>query len=338
MAQKRLNLSNYKLQELPVNLIEGQLESYKSFLEYDLPNLFKEISPIEDYTGESWMMEFGEVRLGSSKYNAKEAQKLGLSYDAPLYIEARLINKKTGEIKDQELFVADIPLMTDRGSFMVSGNERVVVMQLVRAEGVLFIQSKNRSYQDLYVVKLIPQRGKWLDFEINRHGVMSVQLINKRPKVLLTTLLKALGYSSNEEIRKLFADVDTGEVKYIEETINADYTHNREEALIDIYTKLRPEDSISIDGAKALIENIFFNPRRFYLGRIGRYQLNKKLESDLPIVEDNYVLKKKDLLGVVRALIKVNNGQIRPDDIDHLANRRVPRAATKYSSDDNPSE
>lgn len=325
MAQDRINLSNFKIQDFPVNLIEAQRNSYDQFISHDLGLLFEEISPIEDYTGESWRMEFGKFRLGETKYSAQEAQRIGLSYDAPLYVETKLINKKTGEIKEQELFVADLPLMTKRGSFVINGNERVVVMQLVRAEGVLFVRSKVRYKRDLYTVKLIPQRGKWLDFEINRHGVMSVQLINKRPRILLTTLLRAIGYSSDEEIRALLSDVDIGEdLKFVEATLRADNTGSKEEALIDIYSKLRPEDSINLEGARSLVDNIFFsNPRRFFLGRIGRYQLNKKLGTKLRVAEENYMLRKEDLVAVVRSLIKVNNGQLRPDDVDHLANRRV---------------
>jgi len=324
MAKDRINLSNYKLQDFSINLIEAQIKSYSRFLSKDLQNLFKEITPIEDYTGESWVMEFGDIKLGKPKYSAEESQRLGLSYDASLYVQAKLINKKSGEIKEQELFVTDLPLMTDRGSFVVNGNERVVVMQLVRAEGVLFVYSKQVYKTDYYIVKLIPQRGKWLDFEINRGGIMSVQLINKRPKILLTTLLRAFGYSNDDEIKALFSDVDTAEgVKYVEETLKADPTRSREEALIDIYSKLRPEDSINLEGAKSLIENIFFNPRRFYLGRIGRYQLNKKLGTKFEIKEENYVLKKEDIVAIIRSLIKLNNGDLRQDDIDHLANRRV---------------
>ncbi len=323
MQNKVLNLSNFKLKDFPINLIEVQTSSFDRFIRCDLPNLFNEISPIEDYTGESWIMEFGKIRLGEPKYGAKEAQRLGLSYEAPLYVQAKLINKRTGEIKEQELFVADLPLMTKRGSFVVNGNERVVVMQLVRAEGVLFVEAKKVYKKKRYVVKLIPQRGKWLDFEVNRSGVMSVQLINKRPKIPLTTLIRALGYSSSEDIRKLFENDDIGEERFVEITLKADVTRNREEALIDIYSKLRPEDSISIEGAKALLNNIFFNPRRFYLGKVGRYQLNKKLGMNEELKEENYVLKREDIIEVTRALINLNNGKIKPDDIDHLANRRV---------------
>jgi len=322
MINRRLNLSNFKLQEFPINLIESQIKSYKSFLDHELPRLFQEISPIEDYTGESWILEFGEVSLGEPKYSAREAQRLGLSYDSPLYVDVRLINKKTGEIKEQELFVTDFPLMTKRGSFVVNGNERVIVMQLVRAEGVLLVKTKTRYKSPLYIVKLIPQRGKWLDFEVSRYGVMSVQLVNKRPKILLSTLLRALGYSDSE-MKSLLSDADTGEIKFLEETLKADHTKSKEEALIDIYTKLRPEDSISLEGAKSLLDSILTNPRRFYLGRVGRYQINKKLGTNLEIIKKNYTLRKEDIIAIIRALIRVNNGELSPDDVDHLANRRV---------------
>jgi len=321
MHKDKVNLSNYKLHEFPINLIEAQILSYNEFLKKDLNRLFQEISTIEDYTGESWLMEFGNIRLGKPKYSAKDAQRLGLSYEASLYVKAKLINKRSGEIKEQELFVADLPLMTKRGSFIVNGNERVVVMQLVRAEGILFVKSK--KIEDNFIVKLIPQRGKWLDFEISKKGVMSVQLVNKRPKILLTTLLKALNFGGNDSIKALLSDVDTGEIKFVDRTLKADTTRSREEALIDIYSKLRPEDSINLEGAKSLVENIFFNPRRFFLGRIGRYQLKKKLGINMKDSEENYVLRKEDIIAIIRALIKLNNAQIKPDDIDHLANRRV---------------
>lgn len=325
--KKRVNLSDFEIQDFSVNLVESQVESFEQFLDIDLLKLFKDISPVEDYTGESWLMDFDKIRLGKIKHQAKEAQRLGLSYEAPLYVNARLINKKTGEIKEQELFVADLPLMTKRGSFIVNGNERVVVMQLVRSEGVLFVEQKKRYKRydkELYTVKLIPQRGRWLDFEVNKQGVMSVKLFYKRPRILLTTLLRAFGYSTDDEIRSILSDVDTDEdIKYVEETLKEDHTRSRKEALVDIYTKLRPEDSINLDNAKDLLDDIFFNPRRFFLGKVGRYQLNKKLETDYEIKEENYTLKKEDLVAVIRALIRLNNGGIQPDDIDHLANRRV---------------
>jgi len=321
----RINLSKEKLDSLDVDLIEAQIKSFELFTQEGIQELFDEINPVTDYTGESWELEFGEMEWGDVKYKFSEAQKLGLSYDRPLYINARLKNKKSGEIKKQRLFVADIPQMSERGTFVVNGNERVVVMQIVRSEGVLFTEAKSSkaAAKPLYAVKLMPLRGRWFDFEVNKHGVMSVKLFDKRPKVLLTELLRALGYSTDDEINKLLKDVDNGEIKYVESTLKRDTTRNTEEALLNIYRKLRPEDSINLESAQEFLQSIFFDKRRFYLGRIGRYKLNKKLGINLPIKPENYGLTKEDLVEVIKAVIKLNNGTWKPDDVDHLANRRI---------------
>jgi len=321
----RLNLAKKKLSTLSPNLIETHLSSYKSFLDKGLRELFEEVSPIEDYTGESWSLSFSGIRIGDKNVSMTQAAKLGLSYTAPLYVDAELTNKKTGEIKKQNLFVADIPMMSDRGTFLINGNERVVVMQIMRAEGVLFVPSKATTVatKGQLAVKLMPLRGRWFDFETNKYGVMSVKLLNKRPKVLLTTLLRALGYSSNSQIKNLLSSSDTGELSYVESTLSKDKTTNTEEALLDIYRKLRPEDSINLENATAFIENMFFAKRRFYLGKTGRYQLNKKLGSDLKMTEENYMLKKEDIVNVTRAVIELNNGTRKLDDVDSLANRRI---------------
>ncbi|HEX9804765.1 MAG TPA: DNA-directed RNA polymerase subunit beta, partial [Candidatus Dojkabacteria bacterium] len=322
---ERLNLSSISLSKLTPNLIESQIKSFELLIEGGVKEIFDEINPITDYTGESWELSFEDLEWGDINTGFSNAQKLGLSYDKPLYVNAKLVNKKTGEIKKQRLFVADIPIMSDIGTFVVNGNERVVVMQIVRAEGVLFFQSKTTTAtpRPLYAVKLMPLRGRWFDFEVNKHGVMSVKLLDKRPRILLTTLLRALGYSSNDEIRKALGNVDSGETKYLDATLKRDATNNAEEAILDIYRKLRPEDSLNIDHAKDFIENIFFNKRVFYLGRTGRYQLNKKLGIKEDIRQEDYLLKKRDIVEIVKALIKLNNGELREDDIDSLANRRI---------------
>ncbi|MBD3280528.1 DNA-directed RNA polymerase subunit beta [Candidatus Dojkabacteria bacterium] len=321
----RLHLNKNALEQIDVDLIEAQTKSFNLFLEEAIRELFDEVNPIDDYTGESWQLEFKEIEWGEPKHSFREAQKLGLSFDKPLYIHASLKNKKTGEIKKQKIFVADIPMMSDRGTFVVNGNERVVVMQIVRSEGVLFTESKasKTSSKPLYAVKLMPTRGRWFDFEVNKHGVMSVKLFDKRPKILLTELLRALGYSSDKQLEKLLAEVDTGEVKFLENTLRKDPTRSTEEALLNIYRKLRPEDSINLESAQEFLDGIFFDKRRFYLGRIGRYKLNKKLGIDIPVEPKNYVLRKEDLVEVIKAVVKLNNGNLQPDDVDHLANRRI---------------
>ncbi len=321
----RIHLNKEELDSIDVNLIEAQTKSFQLFEEEGIRELFSEISPVEDYTGEAWELEFGELEWGKGNQDFRKALKLGLSYDRPLYLNASLKNKKTGEIKKQRLFIADIPIMSERGTFVINGNERVVVMQIVRSEGVLFTESKasKTAAEPLYAVKLMPLRGRWFDFEINKHGVMSVKLFDKRPKVLLTELMRAIGYSSDSDIKRELGAIDNGPVKFVENTLKKDTTRSTEEALLSIYRKLRPEDSINLESAQEFIKSIFFDKRRFYLGRIGRYKLNKKLGIDVPITPENYGLQKEDLVEVIKAVIKLNNGTWKPDDIDHLANRRI---------------
>ncbi|MEI7579291.1 MAG: DNA-directed RNA polymerase subunit beta [bacterium] len=320
----RLNLAKHELFKLTPNLIEAHLTSYQELIDSGIKEIFFEINPITDYTGESWELHFADIEWGDKNMSMSQASKLGLSYTAPLHIEAKLVNKKTGEIKKQKLFVADIPMMSDRGTFIINGNERVVVMQVIRAEGALCVESKTTtSTKPLFAVKLMPLRGRWFDFEVNKYGVMSVKLLDKRPRVLLTTLLRALGYSSDSEIRNVCKDADTGDISLIDNTLKKDTTSNTEEALLDIYRKLRPEDSINLENATSFLENMFFNKRRFFLGKTGRYQLNKKLNIQDKITEADYLLKKKDIVHIVRALIELNNGKRLVDDIDSLANRRV---------------
>ena len=324
VKSERINLSSIPLDHLPLKLIESHLRSYELLLKENVWEIFNEVNPISDYTGESWELTFTEIEWGKENIKIQDALKLGLSYDKSLYVHTKLLNKKTGEIKKQKLFVADVPLMSDRATFVINGNERVVVMQIVRAEGILFFQTRNpSSKKPLYAVKLMPLRGRWFDFEVNKHGVMSVKLLDKRPRILLTSLIRALGYSSDQDLKNLFEEVDTGDVKFLETTLKKDPTSNTEEALLDIYRKLRPEDSINIESAKEFIKNMFFNKRSFYLGKIGRYQLNKKLNRKEKVTPEDYTLYKSDLVNMVKALIKLNNGTMQIDDIDSLANRRI---------------
>lgn len=321
-TNERINLAIHKLERIEPNLIQAQLESFKDFIDTGIKEIFHEVNPILDYTGETWELYFEELEWGEVNLGMQEAQRLGLSYQIPLYVFVKLINKKTGEIKKQKLFVADIPVMSERGTFVVKGNERVVVMQIMRAEGVLFFEQKTSSSKTpLFAVKLMPLRGRWFDFEVNKYGVMSIKLLDKRPRVLLTTLLRALGYSTDKDLKHAMNGI--GDLRLLENTLRRDTTTNTEEALLEIYRKLRPEDSLNIDNAKIFLDNIFFNKRRFYLGKTGRYQLIKKLGVNTTITEEDYLLKKEDLVHVVRSLIQLNNGERLIDDIDSLANRRI---------------
>ncbi|MDQ6984680.1 MAG: DNA-directed RNA polymerase subunit beta [Candidatus Dojkabacteria bacterium] len=323
--QERLILTKNPVKLPDFDLLESQKQFFTYFMETGFEDLFDEINPIEDYTGSSWELSFEDVEWGSPKLGFREAQRLGQSHDAPVYVTVKLVNKRTSELKKQKIFLCDMPIMSERASFMVNGNERVVVFQILRSEGVLFSESKasKTSSKPLYSVKLMPHRGKWYEFEVNKYGVMSVKLLEKKPRILLTTLLRALGYSSNEEIKKVLDPVDTGEFKFVEATLKKDVTKNTEEALIDIYRKLRPEDSMTIDNARNFLENIFFNKRRFYLGRVGRYKLNQKLGIDEDITIQDHLLKKRDVVEVIKSVIQLNNGTKAPDDVDSLSNRRI---------------
>ncbi len=322
---QRINLAKKPVKKLDVNLLDGQLNSFRDFMEGGLEDLFDEINPIKDYTGgTSWELFFEDFVWDEPKLTFREAQKLGLTYDAAVHMMVKLMNKRTGEIKKQKLFLADMPLMGDRGSFMINGNERVVVLQIIRSEGLLFTESKaSKTKKKLFSVKLMPVRGKWFEFEVNKYGVMSVKLLDKHPRILLTTLLRALGYSSTEQIKNLLGGVDTSDMSFVEATLRKDPTHNTEEALIEIYRKLRPEDSITIENAREFIEGLFFNKRRFYLGKIGRYKINSKLDIKDDITPDDFLLKKRDVLEIVKALIELNSGTRAIDDMDSLRNRRI---------------
>src|SRR5690606_8687565 len=250
----RIVLTKNPAPKLEVDYLEAQKVFFRQFMESGFEELFDEINPISDYTGTSWELSFEEFIWGEPKITFREAQRLGHTYDAPVYANVRLVNKKTGEIKKQRIYLCDMPLMSDRASFMINGNERVVVFQILRSEGLLFTESKASSNKKkLYSVKLMPHRGNWYEFEVNKYGVMSIKLLQKRPRILLTTLLRALGFSSDNDIKRVLGEADTGEFSFLDATLKKDPTKNTEEALIDIYRKLRPEDTVSLENAKALI-------------------------------------------------------------------------------------
>lgn len=306
------------------NFIESQHTSFNEFVKEGLRTLFDSINPVKDTLGKMWTLEFGQYRFGKPNRTQDEAIEKNLSYDAPLYVIVKLTNERTGEIQEQEIFVSDIPIMTDEGYFIYNGVSKVVVHQIVRAEGVLFDESKRSlPSRRLFNARLMPFRGPWFEFDVSKSDVMTVRLINKRPKVLVTSLLRVLGFSSDEEIRSVFKDVLGLERDIIESTLERDSTKSREQAVIDIYNKIRPDESVSLESAEKYIKGFFFNNRRFELGRIGRYQLNKKLELDVELKPGNYRLFVNDLVELIKALVEVNNGKRQPDDVDHLANRRI---------------
>ena len=320
------NFSKVKVKLSQPYLLSIQKDSWRLFWERDLKELFEEISPIRDYSGKELEIWFLDYKLDEPKYKTDlEAKENNDSYEAALRVRVKLVNLKTKETYEQEIFFGDFPLMTERGTFIVNGIERVVISQLIRSSGVFFTVQKigNKNY---FGAKIIPNRGAWLEFETESSGVIGVK-IDRRRKIMATSLLKTFGIIQDDSIKELFQDVDKGEIKYIDETLKKDVTKNQSEAFLEIYQRLRPGDLASAETAKELIENIFFNFERYDLSKVGRWktwqrlpELNKK--DDIKIKDR--VLTLEDVVAVLREIIRLNNNpEAKPDQIDHLGNRRV---------------
>jgi DNA-directed RNA polymerase subunit beta len=320
--------STRELLQMP-NLIEIQLRSFEWFKNEGLRELFTEISPITDFTGKNLELELsiGEDPFGEPKYNQDECRDRDMTYAAPLYCDARLLNKQTQEIKESRIFMGDFPIMTEYGTFIINGAERVVVSQLVRSPGVYFTAEEDPATgRLLFQVKLIPNRGAWLEFETSNKDMLTVKVDRKR-KIPVTTLLRALDpeLGTDEALFELFKDIDDDpEHPFIESTIGTttrrDPAHNHQEGLMEIYRRLRPGDPATAENARSLVHSLFFNPRRYDLGRVGRYKFNKRLKI---VGRVERTLSPDDLIQIVRTMIVLNKEQGRPDDIDHLGNRRI---------------
>src|ERR1039458_9355639 len=315
------------------NLIQTQLDSFAWFCREGLRELFDEINPITDYTGKNYELRFLDYEFGVPKFDEEECRQRDMTFSAPLRIKTRLhikTGENAGEIKETEVFMGDFPMMTPQGTFIVNGTERVVVSQLVRSPGVYFTGAEDRvSGRMLFSAKLIPNRGAWLEIETSGKDVLTVKIDRKR-KVPVTTLVRALGYASNDDIRAFFADADNDpEHGYIQATLEKDATSSVEEALIELYRKIRPGDPPTVENARNLLSSLFFNPRRFDLSKVGRFKLDKNLgipedeARERALDKERRVLDNQDFVSIVRKLISLNNGVGEADDIDHLGNRRV---------------
>ncbi|WP_407674452.1 DNA-directed RNA polymerase subunit beta [Parvivirga hydrogeniphila] len=319
-AGQRQRRSFAKLPEIldVPNLIAVQTESFKWFLEEGLRETFDDISPIEDFNG-VLAVEFGEYEIGDPKYSVEECKEKDMSYQAPLFVLVKLINRETGEIKENQVFMGDFPLMTDRGTFIINGTERVVVSQLVRSPGVYYAEERDKTTDKvIYTAKVIPARGAWLELETDRRDAVYVRVDRKR-KQPVTVLLKALGIAeTREEILELFDGAEC-----IKHTLDRDITETREEALIEIYKRQRPGEPPTVDSARSLIEGLYFNPQRYDLAKVGRYKMNRKLGLDLP--DSQSTLTDGDIVETIRYLVKLWEGAegYETDDIDHFGNRRV---------------
>ncbi len=318
---KRKFFKPMSLVSLP-NLIETQLKSYDWFLENGLKELLKEVNPITDFTDKDLELYFDEYYLDEPKYDEITSRNKNISFEAPLRCKVKLIIKKTGEIKEQEIYLGDFPLMTERGTFIINGVERVVVSQIIRSPGVFFTMNYQKG-KKLFGAKVIPNRGAWLEIETDLDGAMFVKIDRKR-KVALTSLLRAFGYSTDESILKLFKDSDNGEVRYIDETINKDIAKNQGEGYKEVYKRIRPGDLATEDNAKQMVDSMFFDFEKYDFGAVGRYRLNQRLDVELPNDEEHRTLTREDLVLIIKEIIRLNNDpQAQADDIDHLGNRRI---------------
>ena len=307
----------------PLDLLEIQKKSYEAFKTQAIGEILAEISPVEDFTEKNWSLSFGHYRLGKPNYAHEEAMNKGVTFDAPLYVEATLTNKKTNEQQAQEIFLGDIPQMTDRGTFVVNGIERSVVNQLVRSPGVFFTVSVDAvTGKPLYTAEIRPVHGSWLEIATTRHGTMTVK-IDRRRKFPITTFLRAIGLSSNEDIRSHFSEVADKE-SFIDNTISKDDTTSEAEAMIEIFKKMHPGEPVVLEKVRESLNGLFFNNRRYDLGEVGRYKINKKL-ADMPGFHPSTerVLSVDDVIGTISYLMKLVAGDGVVDDIDSLANRRV---------------
>ncbi|NOS68052.1 MAG: hypothetical protein HOO67_06885, partial [Candidatus Peribacteraceae bacterium] len=302
------------------SLIEMQILSYKWFLTEGLKELLEEITPITDFSGKKLELRILGHTFDPPKYDPDTCKRRNLSYESAMKGYVQLINRETGEIKEQDVFLGSIPLMTDSGTFVVDGIERVVVHQLVRSPGVFF--SKMPDHPRYHAAKIIPKRGVWLEIETDRRGIISCKIDRKR-KIPITQLLRVFGYVADSQIIDLFKDVTAAEHDYILTTLEKDPIRTVEEAYQSVYRKIRPGDLATPENAKQLIDSLFFDFKKYDMGSIARYKLNRRFNIKTPNDEQHRVFQVSDFVAILRELVKLNNGVGVADDIDHLSNRRV---------------
>ncbi|MEK7137566.1 MAG: hypothetical protein AAB853_04770, partial [Patescibacteria group bacterium] len=301
-------------------LISVQLRSYRWFLGEGLAELLQEISPITDFSGRKMEIHFLGHLFDPPKYTSDECRKNNLTFEAALKAHTQLVNKETGEIKEQDVFLGSIPLMTERGTFVVNGIERVVVNQLVRSPGVFFREMPENPR--FHGAKIIPKRGVWLEVETDRKGIVTCKIDRKR-KIHVTQLLRIFGYETDSMILDLFTDLATGEKDFIRATLEKDPAKTVEEAYQSIYRKIRPGDLATPENAKHLIDGLFFDFKKYDMGQIARYKMNRRFNLNTPNDERHRIFQTEDWVQVLRELIRLNTGEGVADDIDHLSNRRV---------------
>ncbi len=300
------------------NLVEIQTASYKWFLKHGLEELFEEISPIKDYTGKDLELHFVDYYFDEPKYDENYSRYKDLTYEAALRVKFKLVNNRVKERKEQEVYLGDFPVMTERGTFIINGVERVVVSQLIRSSGVYFTANMWKG-RKLFGAKIIPNRGVWIEFETDQDGFIGVKIDRKR-KAPATSILRILGLESDEEILDTFSDIDSGEIKYIQATLKKDSAKTADDAYIEIYKRIRPGDLATSENAKSLIDAMLTRFDRYDLSQVGRFKINQRLNLE----SQSRLLELQDFIAMLKEVIRLNNDQsVEPDDIDHLGNRRV---------------
>ncbi len=308
-------------QALPIpDLTAHQKDSWNDFVKNGLREVFAELNPIDDYTGQKLSLRFKDYYFKEPKETESEAKYNLATYEAPLHVLVELENKVTGEKKEQDIYFGDYPWMTNRATFIINGTERVIVSQLIRSAGVFF-NAETIGLRRYYGAKVIPGRGAWLEFETALNGSINVK-IDRRRKIPVTTFLRALGMSKSE-IKDRFKEIDNGEKKYIDITLEKDTTSSQGEALLEVYRRIRPGDLATVDNAKSMIEKMFFDPKRYDYSNVGRFKMNRRLGFDTKNDPEHRTLQMQDVLKIVEEIIRLNNTQEAPDDIDSLSNRRV---------------
>lgn len=318
MANKRSYLGKKPFTPEPADLTKVQKESWQKFIDHQLGETIRATVPIEDYTGKNWRLEFGEIKLGEPAVTPQEAFRKDLTYSAPVEIETKLTNKRKNKTQKEDVFLLNLPLMTDRGTFIISGIERCVLNQLVRSPGVYFTAEEDeRTGKILHESEIRPLRGSWLEFLVSRRGIIYAR-IDRRRKFPATVILRALGIETNRDLIDTFG-------KFIQPTIEQDPTENQDQALLEFYQKIRPGEPAVLETARNNFRQRFFELRSYELGQVGRYKINKRLGLSFDDEkEENWVLKQEDLVSTVKYLISLQKGEAKKvDDIDHLANRRI---------------
>ncbi len=303
-------------------LVEIQTKSWDWLFGEGIKELFDEINPITDFTGKALELEFASYGLEEPKYTEEEAVAKNLTYKAPLKAHVILKNKLSKEVKEADVFLGDFPIQTPRGTFIINGIERVVISQIIRSNGVLFTMEESAG-RNLFGAKIIPSRGAWLEFETSTRDILAVKIDRKR-KIPVTTFLRAFGMEP-DQIRATFSDVDTNpDHKFIETTLGRDVAKNRDEAMVEVYKRIRPGDLATAETAHTFLDNLFFNHKRYSLGKVGRYKINQRLDLNVPNKTENHVLRLEDVIAVIKEIIRLHNTpNAVPDDVDHLKNRRV---------------